>query len=191
MPKRLPNPYCRCSLAPVVLMRDATENVYAAADGKVVRAVSDIPETEMPRKGETRRDFAIRVLDAMWEKDPTGRIAEGNLVILEHAGGEHSVYVHLKQGSVSVKAGEVVKRGQVIAQVGISGDGFQPHLHFQVNDGPHPQFSRGLPVIFANVRPVPFSSTLDMKEDRLYMAGEFIETIGDADGGESPSLSTP
>ena len=159
------------------------ENVYAAADGNVVQAVNEIPETAMPRKGEPRRDFASRVLDAMWEKDPTGRIAGGNLVILEHAGGEHSVYVHLKQGSVRVKAGDVVKRGQVIAQVGISGDGFQPHLHFQVNDGPDPQFSRGLPVIFGNVRPVPFSSTIDMKEDRLYMAGEFVETIGDADSG--------
>jgi murein DD-endopeptidase MepM/ murein hydrolase activator NlpD len=130
----------------------------------------------MPRRGESRRDFAVRVLDAMWKKDPTGRIAEGNLVIIEHAGGEHSVCVHLKQGSVRVKAGDTVEQGQVLGQVGISGDGFQPHLHFQVNDGPNPQFSRGLPVIFTNVRPGPFSSTIDMKEDRLYMAGEFVET---------------
>ena len=160
------------------------ENVYAVADGTVVRAVNDIPETEMPREGEARRDFAIRVLDAMWEKDPSGRVAEGNLVIIEHSGGEHSVYVHLKQGSVQVMPGDAVGQGQVIGQVGISGDGFQPHLHFQVNDGPKPQFSRGLPVLFTNVRPVPFSSTIDMKEDRLYMAGEFIETVDDPEGEE-------
>ncbi len=153
------------------------EQVYAAAAGVVVHAVNDIPETEMPRKSESRRDFAIRVLDAMWVEDPSGRVAEGNLVVIKHAAGEHSVYVHLKQGSVSVKPGDQVEQGQIIGQVGISGDGFQPHLHFQVNDGPKPQFSRGLPVHFANVRPVPFSSTIDMKEDRLYLAGEFIETV--------------
>ena len=156
------------------------ENVYAVADGTVVRAVGDIPETEMPRKGESRRDFAVRVLDAMWDEDPTGRIAEGNLVVVEHAGGEHSVYVHLKSGSVRVKTGDEVKQGQVLGQVGISGDGFQPHLHFQVNAGPNPQFSRGLPVVFTNIRPVPFSSTIDMMEDRLYMAGEFVETVSAA-----------
>jgi len=153
------------------------EEVVAAADGVVLRAVKDIPETEMPRSGESCRDFAVRVLDAMWTADPSGRIAEGNQVILAHEGGEHSVYVHLRQGSVRVTEGERVKQGQVIGEVGISGDGFQPHLHFQVNDGPEPQFSRGLPVIFANARPVPFSSTIDMKEERLYMAGEFIETV--------------
>lgn len=152
------------------------QDVLAAAEGTVVRATGDVPETEMPHAGESRSEFAVRVLDAMWEKDPSGKIAEGNMVIIEHAGGEHSVYVHLKQGSVRVQPGDVVKRGQVIGQVGISGDGFQPHLHFQVNDGADPQMSRGLPVLFTNVRPVAFSSTLDMKEDRLYMAGEFVET---------------
>ena len=152
------------------------EPVHAVADGTVVQVVNDIPDTEMPRKGESRRDFAVRVLDAMWTKDPTGHVAGGNQVVLEHAGGEHSIYVHLAPGSVPVQVGDVVQQGQRIGKVGISGDGFQPHLHFQVNDGPDPQFSRGLPVIFSDVRPVPFSSTIDMKPDRLYMAGEFVET---------------
>jgi hypothetical protein len=31
-------------------------------------------------------------------------------------------------------------------------------------------------VRFTNVRPVPFASTLDLEEDRLYMAGEFVDT---------------
>ncbi len=95
---------------------------------------------------------------------------------IEHTGGEHSVYVHLKNGSVRVKKGERVRQGHVIGQVGISGDGFQPHLHFQVNDGPDPQYSRALPILFVNVRPVPFASTIDMSANRLFMAGEFVET---------------
>lgn len=152
-------------------------DVLAVADGLVVRVKNDIPETEMIKEGESRQDFAVRVLDAMWEKDPSGRIAEGNLVILEHAGGEYSTYVHLKHGSVQVKKGERVKQGQVLAKLGISGDGFQPHLHFQVNDGPDPQYSRALPITFTNVRPVPFASTIDMGKKRLFMAGEFVETV--------------
>lgn len=153
------------------------EEVYAAADGVVIRAVNDVPETELPRENETRKEFAVRVLDAMWEKDPSGRIAEGNLVIIEHAGGEYSTYVHLESGSVRVKAGDHVRQGQVIGQIGMSGDGFQPHLHFQVNTGPDPQYSRALPVLFTNVRPVAFASTTDMDGDRLFMAGEFVETV--------------
>ncbi len=59
-------------------------------------------------------------------------------MILRHAGGEFSHYAHLKQGSVRVKAGETVKRGQAIAQLGQTGNTTEPHLHFQLTDGPDP-----------------------------------------------------
>jgi murein DD-endopeptidase MepM/ murein hydrolase activator NlpD len=74
----------------------------------------------------------------------------GNYVILKHAGGEYSTYAHLKQGSVRVKAGDSVTRGQVIAQLGHTGNTTEPHLHFQLTDGPDPMYSRGIPIVFKN-----------------------------------------
>ena len=67
-----------------------------------------------------------------------------------HGGGEYSHYAHLKQGSVRVKAGDAVIRGQVIAQLGHTGNTTEPHLHFQLTDGPHPLYSRGIPIVFKN-----------------------------------------
>ena len=45
-----------------------------------------------------------------------------------------------------------VERGQPIGRIGQTGNSEAPHLHFQVTDGPDPLYSRGLPVVFDNVR---------------------------------------
>jgi len=48
---------------------------------------------------------------------------------------------------VRVRAGDVVSAGQVIGQVGTSGNSSEPHLHFHVVDGPSPLASNGLPYL--------------------------------------------
>jgi lipoprotein NlpD len=53
----------------------------------------------------------------------------GNLVVLLHAEGYSSVYAH--NSRVLVKEGQMVKRGQRIADLGNS-DADQPKLHFEV-----------------------------------------------------------
>lgn len=153
------------------------EPVYAIADGRVIAAESDIPDTEMPRPGEPRAEFASRVLGAMWAEDPSGRIAGGNFVVIEHSGNEYSNYVHLRPGSVTVSVGDSVSQDQPIGQVGISGDGFEPHLHFSVSDTAEMNYGHGLPVTFTNIEPVGFSSTLDMTRERIYLTGEFVQTV--------------
>lgn len=54
----------------------------------------------------------------------------GNFVIIEHAPDEFTEFRHLKKGSLAVKAGDLVHRGQVIAACGNSGNAVTPHLHF-------------------------------------------------------------
>ena len=49
-----------------------------------------------------------------------------------HANEEYSRYDHLAYRSSRVKVGQDVTEGQVIAEVGMTGYTFRPHLHFQV-----------------------------------------------------------
>lgn len=78
--------------------------------------------------------------------------AAGNTVILAHVGGVHSLYGHLQNHSVKVKEGAKVKRGTVLGLCGSSGQSSQPHLHFQLQDGPLMESSWGIESVFPEVR---------------------------------------
>lgn len=54
----------------------------------------------------------------------------GNMIIIQHGYGISTVFAHLS--SISVKSGETVKRGDVIAEVGSTGYSTGPHLHYEV-----------------------------------------------------------
>ena len=68
-------------------------------------------------------------------------------MVLEHAGGEFSLYAHLQPGSVQVKPGDPVKRGRGIARLGTSGNSTEPHLHFQVMNGTSLLDPEGVPYL--------------------------------------------
>jgi urea transporter len=61
----------------------------------------------------------------------------GNTVIIKHAEGLYSKLCHLQKGSVSVKQGDSVHCGQLLAKVGNSGRSPYPHLHFQLQPTPY------------------------------------------------------
>lgn len=56
----------------------------------------------------------------------------GYLVIIEHKDGNMSYYAHCSK--LNVNQGEKVKQGDVIAQVGSTGNSTGPHLHFEIRD---------------------------------------------------------
>ncbi len=60
--------------------------------------------------------------------------ALGNAVFIEHRKNEVSVIAHLKLGSVRVKLGDRVKKGQVVGLCGNSGNSSEPHLHFHLQN---------------------------------------------------------
>jgi murein DD-endopeptidase MepM/ murein hydrolase activator NlpD len=66
----------------------------------------------------------------------------GNLVLIRHDNGFVSAYAH--NGEIAVKRGDRVKRGQVVAKSGQSGNVTSPQLHFEIRRGSTP------------VDPVPF-----------------------------------
>lgn len=95
---------------------DRGVSVLAAADG-VVRAVRDGMD-----------DVSVRDTDAA---SIEGREA-GNAVAVTHGNGWETQYSHLKRGSIGVKVGDAVKVGDVLGEVGLSGNTEFPHVEFTV-----------------------------------------------------------
>ena len=60
----------------------------------------------------------------------------GNLVLIRHANGYVTAYAHASE--LLVKRGDTIKRGQVIAKSGQSGEVSSPQLHFEIRKGSSP-----------------------------------------------------
>lgn len=112
--------------------------ILAPADGRVVTAVDGIADNVPGQMN------AAQVV--------------GNHVILDHGSQEYSLLAHLRQGTVRVRPGDRVARGQLLGECGNSGNSSEPHLHYQLQDGPEFGASAGLPAQFidylANGQPV-------------------------------------
>lgn len=61
----------------------------------------------------------------------------GNTVVIRHADHLFTQMSHLKSGSIKVKKGDSVKKGDILGHCGNSGRSPYPHLHFQVQSTPH------------------------------------------------------
>jgi murein DD-endopeptidase MepM/ murein hydrolase activator NlpD len=57
----------------------------------------------------------------------------GNYVVVDHGNGVQTLYAHLSLSLV--QAGDIVRRGQIIAEVGRTGNATGPHLHFELKIG--------------------------------------------------------
>jgi hypothetical protein len=72
---------------------------------------------------------------------------DGNSVIARLDDGLYMLYGHLQAGSLKVKDGDRVRRGDPLGLVGNSGNSSAPHLHFHVMDGPSALTSEGVPYV--------------------------------------------
>jgi murein DD-endopeptidase MepM/ murein hydrolase activator NlpD len=77
--------------------------------------------------------------------------AVGNCVLIQHRNEEVSVLAHLKMGSIVVKAGDNVKRGQLLGKCGNSGNSSEPHLHYHLQNSPVLQDGLGIECTFQKV----------------------------------------
>lgn len=68
------------------------------------------------------------------DTNSSGTASYGNFVKIKHGNNIQTLYAHLKYGSVRVKKGDHVQKGQVIGTMGATGRAFGVHLHFEVRD---------------------------------------------------------
>jgi murein DD-endopeptidase MepM/ murein hydrolase activator NlpD len=133
--------------------------VRAAADGEVVAVVSDRREdaTQIRRPDESADAYLARLQQwqaTLLRSAPDALV--GNYVVLRHAWGDYSLYAHLQPGSTPLAAGQRAREGDVVGRLGSSGSSTEPHLHFQICDGPGPLACAGRPAAFHDVD-VPFA----------------------------------
>ncbi len=148
--------------------------VRAVAAGKVVSAhIAEADNVAMlKRPGETDEAYFTRLQQGQMELLAKGMAnVLGNHVVIDHGNGEYSIYAHLKQGSVRVKPGALLKAGEIIGQVGSSGNSTEPHLHFQMCDGPDIAACRPIASSFTGYR-LP----LELAPRGIH-SGDIVETV--------------
>jgi murein DD-endopeptidase MepM/ murein hydrolase activator NlpD len=97
----------------------------------------------------------------------------GNCVVIQHSTNEFSVIAHFKQGTVRVKAGDRVKRGDLLGLCGNSGNSSEPHIHFHLQHNPWLQNGLSIKPFFENVT-VRRSGSTKLLDDYSPVKGDII-----------------
>ena len=93
---------------------------------------------------------------------PSVATAAGNYVVEALDDGRFALYAHVQPGSLRVHPGQRVRRGDVLALLGNTGNSTGPHLHFHVMDRPAPLDANGLPYVFDHF---DLEATVDVDAD--------------------------
>jgi murein DD-endopeptidase len=124
---------------------DPSENKNYRAYGAEIHAVADGVVTQVgdgiPQNTPGAKSLAVPI---------TLETVGGNHVIMEIGNGLFAFYAHMQPGSLRVKAGDKVRRGQVLGLLGNTGNSSEPHLHFQICSANSELGSEGLPYAFAS-----------------------------------------
>jgi hypothetical protein len=133
--------------------------VIAVASGVIVNTHDGVPEN-VP--GETSRAVPM-----------TAETMAGNYIVLDVGQGRFACYAHLQPGSLKVKVGDRVERGQVLALLGNSGNSDAPHLHFQVTNGSSFIGSEGEPYAIESFE-IRVKGKYEQRKNQIPMSDEIV-----------------
>lgn len=138
--------------------------VFAVADSIVVKARDGIPDN-VPGPVATFRPAVPITMDTVG----------GNHIVLDLGDGQYAWYFHLHPGSLRVKAGDHVRRGQALAQIGCSGDPPVPHLHFEVTTSATIIAGEGLPYLIDRYRVWSADNVWEPRARELPLGGMLVD----------------
>jgi len=125
--------------------------IHAPFAGTVVTARDGWPERDPVH---FVRDLAVLIKHALTfdpkKKNGLIRVLGNHLVLKRHDAEVYAFIAHARTGSLRVKDGEMIEAGQLVAEVGHSGNSTAPHLHFHLMDSPDILTANALPCAFAN-----------------------------------------
>lgn len=114
--------------------------IVAPGSGTIVAAVGNKPD-DIPYDLEAAK------------KEPA--LMAGNYLVIDHGNGEYSMLGHFRTGTLVVKPGDHVERGQLLAKMGHSGMGSGlVHVHYELRNSPNLFDGDGLPATFQGFRRV-------------------------------------
>ncbi len=123
------------------------KEVYSPFDGIVVTA-------EDGHKERSNANFFVDLYNAKntyadfnLSKDDIYTFA-GNYIVIKNNEKVYAALCHFKTGSIKVSKGQKVKKGDLLGEVGHSGNSTGPHLHFQLMDSENLLKAKGLPCAF-------------------------------------------
>jgi hypothetical protein len=103
----------------------------AVADGTVIETLDEFDDN---KPGDLPKTVTVKNIG-------------GNHIVLDLGNGLYGFYAHLKRGSLKVRVGDKVRKGDKLALLGNTGNSSAPHLHFHIMDSPSVLGSNGIPYV--------------------------------------------
>ncbi len=109
------------------------EPLYSPVDGHIIKVIDGIEDLIPPKRDQISR--------------------AGNHIVIKIKNEEDKFLLlgHLKKGSISIKEGDEVKKGKMIARIGNTGRTEEPHLHIHCMQNMKEDYvlkGKGIPITF-------------------------------------------
>jgi len=139
------------------------EPVLAVSDAKVVLTRDGIAENIPGHFGKGKIAVAMSY-----------ETIYGNMIGLDLGNGRYAYYGHLKPGSLRVKEGDHVRRGQVIGRIGNTGSSFEPHLHFEITTSNSALRGEGVPYALDKYTETTKDGAIEKRTRELPLDGTLV-----------------
>lgn len=126
------------------------KDILSPVDGEVVVVIDGVPDN---KPGEMNPFMAV-----------------GNCIIVKTDKNEFAVLAHLIPGSITVKKGDKIKSGTVLAKCGNSGNSSEAHLHFHIQNQENMGLAMGAKTYFKSI-----TVNGEKKEDYSPVQGDVIK----------------
>jgi len=124
------------------------QNIYAPCDGQIVEYKDGLKERNPVH---LLSDLAIVLKNAFFGNLNKLHPILGNYIIMECKNNVYAFFAHMKKDSINVSIGDNIEKGQILGQVGHTGNSTAPHLHFHLMDNINLLEAKGIPFVFENL----------------------------------------